>query len=85
MRKNENTGQMECRFNFEFEYNDKTFIKSNGTTVYKRTAPTDTKGFIIKNGKTYTSKNIATFNAYLSLKFGCHINVQRINSLLSQK
>ena len=59
--------------------------------MYKRPLPTETKGFIniLDNKgnvkKTFTSRDIASYNPYLTLKYCCHINVQRINSLLSQK
>ena len=44
--------------------------------VYRRRAPDDGGGRTVKNGKIIDNRWVVPYNAYLSLRYNCHINVE---------
>jgi PIF1-like helicase/Helicase len=64
-----------CRFNFPHGFQAETVIASNKRPQYAR--PDDGRTFQ-RPGKdyTFTNRDVATYNAYLSVRFNAHINVE---------
>ena len=80
-----------CEKNFPISFRDKTKITENGFLEHRRRSPVnggEVADIFTKEGKVKHSIDnqwIATYNPFLLLKFDCHINVKKIESVLSVK
>jgi hypothetical protein len=71
-----------CSKGFPKKFREETSIGNNGYPEYAR--PKDGPTFE-KNGFTYTNEWVVPYCAWLSLKYGCHINVEVTFSIRSIK
>jgi hypothetical protein len=82
----EKNGVKKCRFNFPHEFTEKTELKEDGHVNYRRR---NNGNKLIKtvNGKQIELDNrwVAAYNPYLLLRFGSHINVERVGSTTTIK
>ena len=72
----------ECTKDFPKEFTDHTVFSENGFPQYRRR---DDGRVFVKNGKPLDNRWVVPYNAFLLLKYRCHINVEICVSIQSIK
>ena len=71
-----------CTKRYPRDFSETTTVGTDAYPVYKR--PSDGREVVVK-GKTLNNRHVVPYNAYLSLMFNCHINVEICSSLKAIK
>ena len=71
-----------CSKGFPKEYTEQTNLTSD---KYPRYRQRDDSASIMKGGFQYMNQHVIPYNAYLSTKYNCHINIEVANSILAVK
>ena len=74
-----------CRHHFPFDFCNETFVGNSSYPTYKRRAPINGGQVVGKNGFLFDNRWVVPYNAYLTLKYRCHINVEICSSFKSVK
>ena len=75
-----------CSKSFPKPFVKQTIIDPDGTYVtYKRRSPEDGGRTIQQGGRTVDNSSVVPYNAYLSLRYNCHINVEVCASIKATK
>jgi hypothetical protein len=63
----------QCRFEYPKNYAETTTMTDDSYPTYQRR---NNGVSFTRNGYTYTNRDVAPYNAYLLMKYRCHINVE---------
>ena len=71
-----------CSKGYPKQYCSDTFIRPDAYVNYQRRSD---GSYAIKNGHRFTNRDVVPFNAYLSAKYDCHINVEIVTTKMVVK
>lgn len=71
-----------CKYGYPQAYQEETLMTEGAYPKYRR--PDDGSTFV-KNGYTYTNRDIVPYNPFLLLKYRCHINLEIAVSMKAVK